>query len=507
MRWRVGYLVLASCIARGETGNKTCAACHAEIFEAYQKTAMAHSSGPVARIESEGEFEHALSGVRYRVYNEGEAAFFDFDLPDVHGRRQLEYFIGSGTVGRSYLFSADGFLYQAPVAWYSATATWDLSPGYQRQNQLYLTRPVESSCLQCHASGLQPISGTRNGYASPPFDENGISCDRCHGSGAEHVRNRGKIVNPVKLAADRRDSICAQCHMAGETRVTRPGEKSFRPGDRLSDAAVVFVWGDRRGDPKPTSSHFESLLQSACKRAAGDKLWCGTCHDPHRVPAESSKIAYYRSKCLTCHEARQCSRGNDCTGCHMPKNPIRDIEHSVYTDHAIRKHGAPATALRSESEHKLIPFDGVTVGNRELGLAYASVAGFQEQAIQYLERAPEHDALVLAQLALLYDRSGREEKAIPLYEEALKIDPDQVTSALNLGSILIKKGQTEEAMRLWVSALERSPGTEAARMNLAVAQYRAGDFKSAEASLRKLLELNPGATLARRILNEMVSNR
>jgi hypothetical protein len=505
-RW-VGYLVLASCAAYGDTGNRACATCHADIFKSYQQTAMAHSSGPVTRIESKGEFEHALSGVRYRVYSESQAAFFDFDLPEVHGRRQLQYFIGSGTVGRSYLFSADGFLYQAPVAWYSATATWGLSPGYQRNSQLFLTRPVESSCLQCHASGLQPISGTRNGYASPPFREEGISCERCHGPGEDHVRTKGKIVNPAKLAADRRDSICAQCHMAGETRVPRAGQKTFHPGDRLSDAAVVFVWSDRSGDPKPTSSHFESLLQSACKRAAGDKIWCGTCHDPHRVPADAENTTYYRARCLNCHEARQCLRGNDCVSCHMPKSSIRDIEHSVYTDHAIRKLGASATTLRSAGERKLVPFDGAAVGDRELGLAYAGVGGFQGQAIQYLERAPQHDPLVLAQLALLYDRTGREEEAIPLYEEALKIDPGQVASAVNLGSILMKKGQAEEAMRLWAAALERSPGTEAARMNLAVAQYRVGNFQSAEASLRKLLELNPGATLARKILNEMVSHR
>jgi hypothetical protein len=241
MRWWMGYLILASCIARGETGSRACAACHADIFKSYQQTAMAHSSGSVTHIETGGEFEHALSGVRYRVYNEGKSVFFDFDLPDVHGRRQLEYFIGSGTVGRSYLFTTAGFLYQAPVAWYSETRTWDLSPGYQRNSQLYLTRPVESSCLQCHASGLQATSGTRNGYASPPFREDGISCERCHGAGEEHVSKKGKVVNPAKLAPERRDSVCAQCHMAGETRVARPGQKSFRPGDRLSDDAVVFV--------------------------------------------------------------------------------------------------------------------------------------------------------------------------------------------------------------------------------------------------------------------------
>ena len=169
-------------VLRGETGSEVCGTCHRDIFRSYQATGMARSSGAVADIENEGSFAHKLSGVGYRIFRQDGAAWFGFDVAGMQGRRRLEYFIGSGAVGRSYLYTIDSFLYQAPVSWYAGPARWDLSPGYTQYDHLYLTRGIETVCLQCHASRLQPAAGTSNGYASPPFREGGVSCERCHTS-------------------------------------------------------------------------------------------------------------------------------------------------------------------------------------------------------------------------------------------------------------------------------------------------------------------------------------
>jgi len=498
------YLVLLAVFTlRGETGSEVCAACHHEIFDSYQKTGMARSSGAVTGIEVEGAFTHKPSGVGYRVFREAGAAWFSFDVGGVQGRRPLEYFVGSGTVGRSFLYTADGFLYQAPVSWYSAPAKWDLSPGYRQYDRLYLTRAIEPVCLECHASRLQPAAGTSNGYRSPPFLEGGVSCERCHGAGDAHAAGRGKMVDPAKLAPERRDSVCAQCHLAGEARIARAGAAGrFRPGDRLADSLVVFEWA---GKPDMNvTSHFETLAESACKRASGDKLWCGSCHDPHRAPAEAERAGFYRAKCLQCHQAAQCSRGEDCAGCHMPKRPVRDVQHSAYTDHAIRKPGARTAA---NGERKLVPFGGVAAGDREFGLAYATAPGFEKRAMDYLARATQDDAEVLAHLAYLYESSGNLSKAAPLYQKALKLDPSQVAAAVNLGNLYIKGGQAQQAIRLWRYALERSPGLETVRLSLAVALYRSGDSAGGEETLRKLLDLNPGNAAARKLLNEAQSRR
>jgi hypothetical protein len=502
-----------------ETGSQVCANCHRDIYNAWQATGMARSSGPVTGIESEGTFAPKPAGVQYRVQRQNGAAVLHFDIGGIHGSRGLEYFIGSGTVGRSYLYMADGFLFEAPVSWYALTAAWDLSPGYEQYDRLFLTRPIDSVCLQCHASQVQPVPGTANGFRSPPFREGGVSCERCHGPGDQHVLGRGKMIDPAALPPDRRDSICAQCHLSGEARILRAGASgSFRPGDRLADSVVVFEWS---GDPgMNVTSHFETLARSACKQASGDRLWCGTCHDPHRGPAEAEKATYYRARCLQCHQTAQCARGPDCAGCHMPKKPVRDVQHSAYTDHAIRRHAIrkPGDSVAAASERgvdrnadrKLTPFGtapGTTAGNREYGLAYATQPGYRKQAIAYLERAPQDDAEVLANLAYLYESAGDLPKAVPLYEKALKLDPSQVAAAVNLGNARIKRNQAQEAIALWQHALSLSPGLETVRLSLAVAQYRTGDIAAGDQSLRALLDLNPGATAARRLLHEMQARR
>jgi hypothetical protein len=463
---------------------------------------MARTSGKVTAIDSEGTFAHQASGVRYRVYRQDAGASFSFDVADVHGNRPLEYFIGSGTIGRSYLYSLGGFLYQAPVSWYSTPAKWDLSPGYQQYDHLFLTRGIEPVCLQCHSSGVQPLAGTANGYREPPFREGGVSCERCHGSGDAHVAGEGKMVNPAKLAPDRRDSICAQCHLSGEVRIARAGTERYRPGERLSDSLVVFVWSGDTG--MKVTSHFERLSGSACKKASGERLWCGSCHDPHRTPAEAEKAGFYRAKCLQCHQTADCNRGPDCAGCHMPKRPVRDVEHSAYTDHAIRKPGA---SIAVSGLRELVPFGGVKVGEREYGMAYAAVPGFEKRAVEYLQRAPQDDAEVLANLAYLYESGGNQLRAAPLYEKALKLDPSQVAAAVNLGNARIKTGQTQDAIRLWRSALERSPGLETVRLSLALTLYRSGDSAGAEDGLLKVLALNPGNAIARKLLNDVRSGR
>jgi hypothetical protein len=100
-------------------------------------------------------------------------------LPPLAATRDLTYFIGSGRIGRSFLFERDNrFLYQSPVSWYADGNTWRASPGFQRRTTVDLTRAVEPSCLLCHASRLQPVAGTQDRYnAKQPFLESGIGCE------------------------------------------------------------------------------------------------------------------------------------------------------------------------------------------------------------------------------------------------------------------------------------------------------------------------------------------
>ena len=77
--------------------------------------------------------KHARSGIRYRVYAEGDQAMLSFERPggrSVAGRVSLKYFVGSNTRGRTFLFTIDRFLYQSPINYYARARVWDM-PGIE----------------------------------------------------------------------------------------------------------------------------------------------------------------------------------------------------------------------------------------------------------------------------------------------------------------------------------------------------------------------------------------
>lgn len=492
------------------------------------RTPMARSSGRAGTGEvreqfNQTQFRDAAGAFAYTVGRDAAGYYFDYRqqgaTPPLEGRRRLDYFVGSGTAARSFLLNVNGFLYESPVSYYSRPASWKSSPGFADLNYPYLTRPVLPGCLQCHASGIQHIAGTQNQYASPAFQEGGVACERCHGPGSEHIATGKPMVDPAKLAPAARDSICEQCHLSGEIRVPKmgPDEEALRPGDTLANLVTVFVRAGSTLQRKVTS-HAENLAQSACKRASGDKMWCGTCHDPHTVPAAGEKAAYFRGKCLTCHQGSDCkapqasrqANGDDCVACHMPHNPVSDVDHVVFTDHSIRRRPAPAS-VSPPVNADLVPFRGGPASARDLGLAYAMVglrenAAYLDRAFRLLQEAVaqgSRDTQTLAYLAQLYRDRGDDAHALPLYEEVWRRDPSQYAAAAALGAYRLQSGKLDQAIQLWNQALAISPALLLTRQNLAIALLRAGHPEQAQAELRQALEFNPSFQEARDLLEKI----
>ena len=375
-------------------GSKACAQCHANIFRSYSATPMALSSGVAGASPAPEKLNRASfqgnSGYLYSVTTRNHRLFLEFRKAGAARleTREMPYYVGSGAAARSYLIAVDGFLYEAPATYYARGGMWSFSPGYDRYTYPFLTRAIAPDCLECHATGVNAIAGTQNGFASPPFLEGGVGCERCHGPGARHAAS-GKpadIVNPATLAAEQRESVCAQCHLSGTIRVMRAGKamSQFAAGERLSDYAIAFV-PETAAPGMRVTSHVENLAQSACSRKSEGKRWCGTCHDPHVTPAVAEKAAWFRSKCQNCHAPAVCARGPNCIGCHMPKSSVSDADHVVYTDHSIPRLPAPRN-VKPPADVKLAAFGGAPASPRDLGLAYAIVA-LREQNAAYRERA------------------------------------------------------------------------------------------------------------------------
>ena len=493
-------------------GSQVCAGCHADIFRTYMATGMARSSG---RIGS-GSFAEKLppgpivdknSGATYGILKGHDFYRMSFNRQKsgVSGVRDLKWFIGSGNVGRSYAFAEDGFVFQAPVSYYSSAGHWDLSPGYAGKPNIDLAKPIEQPCFSCHASRAQPVAQTQNRYLDPPFLEGGVGCERCHGSGLKHIKTHRDIVNPAKLDAARRDSICQQCHLTGAARVPRLGRGvgTYRPGDLLSDHLTVFVW-EPAGGERAATDHAEQLARSKCKLASGDRLWCGTCHDPHSQPAAAARMSFYRQACLNCHSGKGCTldaaaratSGNDCASCHMTKGRSREGEHVAYTDHTIARR--PAARAGERQERKLRSFWPGPAEERDLAIAYASLGSPALPVLEKLQSS--EDAAVLVQLGQLYDGLGKADLAEAVYERVLRLDPSNAAAEANLAIYRAHKGQSSEAMALWQDVFSRNPALAGAGLNLVAAQLGARDRAGAKRTLDRVLQFHPDLDMARQLL-------
>jgi hypothetical protein len=465
-------------------------------------------------------------GARYRITPKYR---LDFVRPSTGavGALDLKYAIGSGAVGRSYITAIEGFLVQAPISYFSSAARWDLSPGFAGRSSIDIARPIEEPCLQCHATAPRLVAGTQNKYVDPPFLEAGVGCERCHGPGRRHIEaiksnaSGRAIVNPVKLDPARRDSVCLQCHLTGAAKVARYGTSAFayQPGQRLSDHLSVFVWSSANAVPRAATDHAEQLAASKCRQASGDRLWCGSCHDPHSEPPVSERAAFYRKSCLSCHPLSDCketekaraAKNDDCRTCHMPKAPSREGEHVAFTMHSIPR--KPSDARPEKGELK--PFFPDTANERDFALAYAALSledpALGPRALALLEKASRaaanNDAALLSQLAQFYDTAERPKEAAALYRRALSIDPSNPIAGANLGIYAMQAGDTNQAMKLWQDVFARYPSLIGPGMNLAIAQFNAGNVSASETTLLRLLKFHPDVVTARKLLDRVRSAR
>lgn len=503
-------------------GNEACSSCHAEIYNSYGKTVMAGASGAAHDGVITGEFRHKPSGVMYRVYQKDGRTWMSYEREKENGfrgQRELIYFIGSGVKGRAYLFSVQGFLFETPINWYSQEHRWNMTPAYTEAREIPMNLPSYVDCLNCHVSGMQlPVAGTDSKFSGKPFLHSGITCQRCHGPGDGHGDGKGPIVNPAKLAPDRRDAICMECHFEGTVAIEQPGKHlyQFRPGDGLADYAHYFLLS---GSPQPETvealSQVEALSLSVCKRKSGDKMWCVSCHDPHREPSAAEKVGYYRSKCLNCHGEPFGEKHHpdkpDCTSCHMPGLPNQAVAHTQSTDHRIMKRPngvqLTSTTLAGPRLASFPASDAALATTRDFALAWEALAqrkieGASAEAEKYLRKAVKEqpdDVRVLSALGFVEQEHGREKEARELYERALKIDPLANDAAANLGTLEARAGHLRRAVELWQGAFDRAPNRSATGMDLAMAFCAAGQKEEARRFVERVLVFNPDFANAKRL--------
>jgi len=376
---------------------QACRQCHEDKYQSFIRTGMGMSFDTASRHKSLAKFDHAkvydrFRNLYYEPYWSANKLFineFRITGRDTSFKRteQVNYIIGSGQHTNSHMMNVNGYVTQVPVTFYTQKSTWDLPPGFENGFNSRFNRKIELECMSCHNSYPEIVVGSENKYTSIP---NGISCERCHGPGAEHVRKiqEGKIVdvgkeidysivNPAKLPIDLQLDVCQRCHIQGNA-VLKPGKSffDFKPGMHLSDVMDVYMPVHSGNDDEHImASHAERMKQSPCFIESIRKsekvnpnssalfpyknaMTCVTCHDPH-VSVIETDHEHFNNVCRSCHYGGKndvlknevAGSNNDCTAsmklretvndncisCHMPRNSTIDIPHVTTTDHFIRK--------------------------------------------------------------------------------------------------------------------------------------------------------------------------
>lgn len=361
----------------GYVGDSSCLGCHKDESDSFAQTSHHLTSFHIGEHPLHGSFRKGSNVLVIHNAKSGSGEIdllFRMDEKDgkayetaVMGRtphvetetESIDLVVGSGKRGQSYLYWDGDALYQLPISYWTDGGKWINSPGYT-DGTADFTRPIDPRCIECHATYIRPVT---EGPKVNRYDRNsvvpGISCETCHGPGAEHATDMlarprlpsnspGKILNPAKFPRERQVDLCALCHNGTAGQEIAPAF-SYLPGEPLEEHVSagngpqvehVSVHGNQAG----------LLERSRCYKESGS-LTCSTCHNVH---APERPTAYYAAKCLTCHERNNCgflakpsnSTAKNCIDCHMPIEPATAVMpitagkavHTAMHNHWIKVH-------------------------------------------------------------------------------------------------------------------------------------------------------------------------
>lgn len=348
-------------------GMNTCKSCHPNVYATFIHTGMGRSFDKATLEKTDATFgEHALvydtaSNLYYKPFFRDSAMYvleFRLEGKDTVHRRleRIDYIVGSGQHTNSHIVDFNGYIYQAPITYYTQEGRWDMAPGFRGDN-IRFERFLTTECITCHNHLPEFIEGSLNKYSKMPT---GIECERCHGPGEVHAREKlaghivdtskfidYTIVTPSDLPRDLQMDLCQRCHLQGIA-VLNDGKDffDFKPGMRLQEVFNVFL-------PRYTNSHERFIMASQADRLRlspcylESDMTCITCHNPHES-IEATDKSKYNNACLSCHGpkretactapmAERQAEEDNCSGCHMPRSGSIDIPHVNITDHYISR--------------------------------------------------------------------------------------------------------------------------------------------------------------------------
>jgi len=340
-------------------GDTTCLSCHADKAS-FEGTAHRLTTRHPSRSTIAGDFRAGANILRttnpklYFRMHADSSGFYETAVsgspPDTTTRTEkIAYVAGSNRKGQSFLYWQKDRLYQLPISYWKSLGTWINSPGPSYVDGVAnFDRAVAPRCFECHATWIEPRPdvGVVNRFDSTGAIL-GVTCERCHGAGNEHVANerslihavkRVAIVNPARLGRERKIQACAQCHGG----IGEPITPAFTYVTGLPLERYLYLRPAANEVQVDVHGNQVALLaRSRCFQSS--QMTCATCHDVHRTQRDVRELS---GRCLTCHQAQthkplpeqtQPLTGR-CVDCHMPLQPSNLI----------------VSALRGEKERALV---------------------------------------------------------------------------------------------------------------------------------------------------------
>lgn len=385
-------------------GSERCENCHLARHESWARTYHRTMTQAVSAQTVQGQFNGqnlTYFGGTVRPFEQNQRYYFEYldASSQPVGQVEVARLVGSHRY-QQYLTKhvgaendpASETYYRLHYLWHNQEQRWvHMNAAFLGRDSQSFDEQVanwNSNCVFCHNTGPkprisnldalreqaragQPVDVQRQARYDTEVADLGISCEACHGPGAEHADRMSRttlrwaaawgktdqsIVNPEHLDAARSNDVCGACHAQRTVndprdidRLLREGP-SFRPGDRLAEHVQVLqastavpnradphlyqnrFWSD--GSVRLSAYEYQATEAAACSK--NEPLSCIGCHTMHGGESEGQLPAGVRDgaagdrMCLRCHTpiqqrlAEHTRHSADtpaarCISCHMPR--------------------------------------------------------------------------------------------------------------------------------------------------------------------------------------------
>lgn len=513
-------------------GMATCASCHEDKAKTFIHTGMGSSFYLATPEKSAADFSKnsviydTINDFYYKAYwvkNEMFMMEFRIENKDtVHKRvEKIDYIIGSGQHTNSHLIVRNGFVYQAPMTWYSQKKHWGLPPGFENGKNSRFKRLIDAECMSCHNAMPQLEANTDNKFVKVGL---GIDCERCHGPGELHVKMRLKgrgpshrdsidrtIVNPAKLDWPLQIDLCQRCHLQGNA-LLKEGKTftAFKPGMKLSDFMEVFMPKfPENSSSFIMASHAQRLQQSQCfiksnRFGNAQNLTCINCHNPH-ISVKETDASQYNNACKNCHSKEkecktplqvQAAEEYNCVKCHMPKSGATDIPHVQIHDHKIQV-ASKMRPVSNEGIAGLYCVNSQNTSSETLIKAYLSYyEKFSPDAL-YLKKAREIlDKRLRPDLEVYYWFLKNNFAKAAVFGSKLDLAHMDAWTCYRMGQSLMNQSKWKSAEKYIEQACRLQPKNFEFLFKRSVVEHELKNSIAEELSLKSVLELNSNHTQA-----------